>query len=241
VLVLGIDSTTLACGVSVVNTDRVLAEYMLQVKKTHSERLLPLLYSLLRDAALSPSDLGGVAVASGPGSFTGLRIGMATARALGQALDIPLAGVSTLEVLASQVRYFPGFLCPLLDARRCQVYNAVFRPGEKPLRLKPDRVLPLADVLAEFDRKEQVLFLGDGAVVNRETIISAMGESACFLPPEGEFNRAATVARLGLAEFSAGRGKSYLELLPRYIRRSEAEVKFLARCQGGGDLSGYDH
>jgi tRNA threonylcarbamoyladenosine biosynthesis protein TsaB len=241
VLVLGIDTTTLVCGVSVADAGVVLGEYSLQVKKTHSERLLPLISSLLCDTGLTPADLSGVAVASGPGSFTGVRIGVATARALGQALGIPLVGISTLEVLAAQVRYFPGLLSPLLDARRGQVYNAVFRAGERPHRLSEDRVVPLAEVLAEFDRSEQVLFLGDGVSVHRDEITGVLGEKACFLPPEGQFNRAATVARLGLAELAAGRGTQYIDLTPRYIRRSEAEIKYMARCREEEGSSGCEY
>ncbi len=240
-MVLGIDTATLACSAAVISEDMVLGEYSLQVKKTHSERLLPLINSLLHDAGLTPKDLTGVAVSSGPGSFTGLRIGVSTARALGQALGIPLAGISTLEALAAQVRHFPGLLCPLLDARRQQVYCAVFRPGEHPLRQKPDRVLPLAEVLAEFDGREKVLFTGDGVAFHREAITAALGDAACFSLPESRYNRAAAVARLGLTELVAGRGKTYLELSPTYIRRSEAEVKYLARCHGEGDFAGCDH
>ncbi|MCR3923329.1 MAG: tRNA (adenosine(37)-N6)-threonylcarbamoyltransferase complex dimerization subunit type 1 TsaB, partial [Firmicutes bacterium] len=127
--VLGIDTATLVCSAAVVSEEKILAEYTLHVKKTHSERLLPLIDTLLRDAGLTPRDLDAVAISVGPGSFTGLRIGMVTAKALGQALQLPLCGVSTLTALAAQHPYFPGLVCPILDARREQVYQALFRAG----------------------------------------------------------------------------------------------------------------
>ncbi len=233
--VLGIDTATLACSAAVVAGGEILAEYTLLVKKTHSERLLPLVAKLLADVGLSVADLDGVAVAAGPGSFTGVRIGVATARALGQALKLPLIGVSTLEALASQAGCFPGLVSPILDARRGQIYNALFQAGKKRERACPDRVLDLGELLEELEqRSEQVLFLGDGVTPHRKAIVAALGERACFPPAEGLFNRAAAVARLGQAELAAGGGVSYIELLPLYIRKSEAEVKYLARCRQEG-------
>jgi tRNA threonylcarbamoyladenosine biosynthesis protein TsaB len=213
----------------------MLAEYNLQVKKTHSERLLPLIAEALRDIGLTPGDLGGVAVASGPGSFTGLRIGVVTARALGQALHLPLAGISTLAGLAAQFPYFPGLISPILDARRNQVYNAVFHPGKRPERVTEDRALYLDELLRELAvHGKPVLFAGDGVPVHRDAITAVLGDQACFLPAEAGLNRASTVARLGLDEFAMGYGLSYRELVPQYIRRTEAERNYQARCREGG-------
>jgi len=241
-LVLGIDTTTLSCSVAVANSDKVLAEYSLQSKKTHSEKLLPLIDAVVRTAGCKPGDLEGVAVSIGPGSFTGLRIGIATARALGQTLNIPLAGISTLEVLAAQIPFFHGLISPILDARRQQVYNAIFCAGEKPTRLVDERAIGLNDLLAELaGMDERVLFIGDGVSVHRRIIQTVLGEAACFLPPEGNYIRAATVARLGLSVLNLKQGKSYLELMPSYIRHSEAEVKYLQRLGKEGDRPGYNH
>lgn len=236
-LVLGIDTATLVCGVALVTPDRLLAEYTLQVKKTHSERLLPLLAAMLRDAGFAPPELDGVAVAVGPGSFTGVRIGTATARALGQALGIPLAGISTLEALAAQASWFNGLVTPILDARRRQVYSAVFRMARGvPVRLCADRALPLLDLLAELaEAKEPVLFTGDAVNVYREAIISVLGGMAFFPTIEAGSNRAAVVARLGLELLSAGQGQCYRELVPAYLRRSEAEEKVRPSRWEGSD------
>ncbi len=233
--VLGIDTSTLVCSVAVVTPEKMLAEYTLQVKKTHSERLLPLVDQMLSDIGITPGQLNGVAVAAGPGSFTGLRIGVVTARALGQALNLPLAGISTLAALAAQFPHFPGLISPILDARRSQVYNAVFHPGESPKRLRADRAIPLEELLRELAVQDKlVLFVGDGVPVHKEAIVNELGSQACFLPFESGLSRASAVARLGLDEFNANVGLSYRELLPQYIRSTEAERKYQARCREGG-------
>ncbi|MBS4032092.1 MAG: tRNA (adenosine(37)-N6)-threonylcarbamoyltransferase complex dimerization subunit type 1 TsaB [Clostridiales bacterium] len=239
--VLGIDTSTLVCSVAVVTPEKMLAEYNLHVKKTHSERLLPLIAEMLRAIGFAPGDLAGVAVAVGPGSFTGLRIGVVTARALGQALHLPLAGISTLAGLAAQFPHFPGLVSPILDARRNQVYNAVFRSGERPERVTADRAISLDELLQELAvHRKPVLFAGDGVPVHRDAITAALGDQACFLPSEAGLNRASTVARLGLDVLVAGHGLSYRELVPQYIRRTEAERKHQARCREGG-VSGEYH
>lgn len=239
--VLGIDTTTQSCSVAVVSSEKVLAEYTLQVEKTHSERLLPLVDSVLRDAGVNLSDLGGIVVSAGPGSFTGVRIGMATAKALGQALGLPLAGVSSLAALAAQAPFFSGTVSPMLDARRKQVYNAFFQAGNPPQRLLEDRTISVAALLEDLrEMPGEVLFTGDGVPVYMEAIKSLLGERALFQPQESCLPRASTVGRLGLGILAAGKGMSYLEIAPSYVRRSEAEVKYELRHGKGaaGSVSG---
>jgi len=235
VLVLGINTATLACSVALATPRQLLVEYTQQIKKTHSEMLLPMIAAVLRDAGLSPEALGGVAVAAGPGSFTGVRIGVTTARALGQALDIPLAAVSTLEALSQQAPYFPGLISPVLDARRQQVYNAIFRgAGPEPVKLAEERALSLAELLDGLQLySEPVLFVGDAVPVHREVLGKALGSRACFLPHTANHSGAASVACLGLARLLAGRGVSYRELLPLYVRGSSAETAYRANGEGG--------
>ncbi|NLZ39083.1 MAG: tRNA (adenosine(37)-N6)-threonylcarbamoyltransferase complex dimerization subunit type 1 TsaB [Firmicutes bacterium] len=236
-IVLGIETATLVCSVAVVTADKMLAEYTQQAKKTHSERLLPLIDSLLKDIGLKVNDLNGIAVAAGPGSFTGLRIGMVTAKSLAQVLDIPLYGVPTLEALAAQHPHFPGIISPILDARRKQVYNALFLPAEEPQRLTAERALPLTDLLQELEQeREKVLFVGDAVPVYRQLIKEKLGDRAHLLPAEASICRAATVARLGLKRMSAGCTHSWHDLVPFYVRLSEAERKYLRSLKEGGDF-----
>ena len=238
-VVLGIDTATLVCSIALVSREQTLAEYTLQVKKTHSERLLPLIDTMLCDTGLTLKDLAGVAMTTGPGSFTGLRIGMVTAKALGQALALPLVGIPTLEALAAQHPHFQGLIAPILDARREQVYHALFTPGHRPVRLREERALSVSTLLAELTaQQEQILFVGDAVAVHRQIIEEKLGSLACFMPPEGGICRAATVARLGLEELDAGRGQTWRDLEPFYVRRSEAEVKYDQRVCGGGEANG---
>ncbi|NLN07428.1 MAG: tRNA (adenosine(37)-N6)-threonylcarbamoyltransferase complex dimerization subunit type 1 TsaB [Firmicutes bacterium] len=233
--VLGIDTTTLVCSVAVVSENMVVAEYTLQVKKTHSQRLLPLIATMLADSGLTPAELDGVAVVAGPGSFTGVRIGIVTAKALGQALGIPLCGISTLEALAAQHPWFDGLVCPILDARRRQVYTALFRGYGSLQRLAGDKAASLPAVLEKVEAcGEKVLFVGDAVPVYREFISGKLGEKACLMPPESVICRAATAARLGLEMLARGQAVSWRELAPRYLRQSEAEVKYRETHGGGG-------
>ena len=126
-LILGIDTITLACSVALLQDGVLLAEFTLNVKKTHSERLMPLVEKLLQESGVEREQLQAIAVAAGPGSFTGIRIGVATARALAQGLAIPAVGISTLEALAEGITAPGALVCPLLDARRNQVYTALYR------------------------------------------------------------------------------------------------------------------
>lgn len=237
-IVLGIDTATLVCSVAVVTAERTLAEYTQQAQKTHSERLLPLIDTVLQDTGLTVSDLSGIAVVKGPGSFTGLRIGMVTAKSLAQALELPLYGVPTLEALAAQHPLFPGIVCPILDARRGQVYNAIFLPAEEPQRLVAERALALDDLLQDLEQQQEaVLFVGDAVPMHRQAISEKLGAKACFLPQELSICRAATVARLGLKQLAAGHTNSWRDLAPLYVRRSEAERKYLRSQEKGGASS----
>lgn len=131
--VLGLDSATLVAGVAVVDEKRVIMEGFLQTRRVHSERLLPLLDTWLREAELKLEHLDGIAVTSGPGSFTGLRIGISTAKGLAQVLGIPLVGVPTLDALALNLAGSAGLVCPILDARKGEIYTALYRsphPGQ---------------------------------------------------------------------------------------------------------------
>ena len=206
----------------------LLAEQTLNVGKTHSERLMPLVDGVLRASGIQREQLQVIAVAAGPGSFTGIRIGVATARALAQGLSIPAVGVSTLEAMAEAVHLPGALVCPLLDARRNQVYTALYQRsggGAAGLELL---VPPAAVELEPFvgrlrQHRRQIVFTGEGLETYGRYLEETMGEQAVILPPPLRICRAALVAYCGGRMLQDRPGLSYRELLPVYLRRPEAE------------------
>ncbi|MFZ5597600.1 MAG: tRNA (adenosine(37)-N6)-threonylcarbamoyltransferase complex dimerization subunit type 1 TsaB [Bacillota bacterium] len=240
--VLGIETATPVAGVAVAYRDRVLSARIINNKKTHSGHLVPMIRSVTEEAGISPGDLNGIAVSSGPGSFTGLRIGMTTAKTLAQALGIPIVGVSTLDALAYPLTGLANLICPILNARKNEVYTAVYDGSGGALKkltgsmaVKPDE---LAAILSGWE-KRKITFLGDGVEEYRESIVKLLGERAEFAPGMMFLPRGSSVAGLGFIKLAAGEGLDPVSLLPDYVRLSEAEVKWLqkqkttgSRCSG---------
>lgn len=223
-IALGIDTTTLVCSVALVTPEQVLAEYTLNIKKTHSQRLMPLIDSLFTGTGVAPKELQAVAVACGPGSFTGIRIGVATARALAQGWGIPAVGVGTLEALADAVCGENSLACPLLDARRDQVYTALYRrkgawgePLLEPCALSIDELIAFLQ-----DGEEPVYFLGDGVASYGSQLQSGLGERFYPLAPPLAINRSSLVARHGLHRLEQEGPAPLTALKPLYVREPQA-------------------
>lgn len=223
--ILAIDTATQVSSVAVVKEGRLLAELTMQGKLTHSETLLPHIEQVLKMAATAKEELTGIAVSIGPGSFTGLRIGLAAAKAMSYALNIPLVGVSTLKALAYQLPA-PGLrLMCLLDAQKGNAYVESYRweKGEL-LTVEPVRVAKITDVVAacgEFG--EPVVLLGD-AVQKKICGKLELPANTSAAMPHLIMPRAACVGLLGQQELAAGHADNVMDLEPVYIRRSEAEV-----------------
>jgi len=238
-LILALETSTLTSSVALVEAplredasfrgEKVLAEYTLNLPGTHSERLMPAIDRLLQEASLSVNEIQGIALALGPGSFTGLRIGVSTAKGLAYALRVPVAGVPTLDALAQNFRFASSSICPVLDARKKEVYAALFRgDGEGNLRkISEDWVLPPEKLCSRIS--EKTIFLGNGVEVYEETFKKKLGPHALFAPPELSLPRAAHVARLSLAKFKNGLTLDVFSFTPIYIRRSEAEIHYEAK------------
>jgi len=233
---LGIESATPVASVAVAGEGGILAERMVLNKRTHSVNLLPMLKAVLEEAEIDRTQLTGIAVSSGPGSFTGLRIGMSTAKALAWVWGLQVVGISTLQSLAYPLSGGEGLVCPILNARKNQVYAAIYecRKGKltcigAPMAISPQQ---LAERLLTLQRP--VTFLGDGVPVYKEQLIGALGSRAILAPLAASYPRGAAVAELGLAAFQAGRGMDPAALQPEYIRPSEAELNWLKKnCSGG--------
>ena len=232
-LTLAFESSARAASVALCRDGALLSQYSQCTALTHSRTLLPMAEDLLKNAELRMSDIDLFAVAHGPGSFTGIRIGVSTVKGLAWALDKPCVGVSTLEAMAWHGLAAGGVVCPVMDARRSQVYNALFRiEGGKPRRLTPDRPIALAELAEELRiLSESVFLVGDGAAL---TAAFLKGQGLPFrTAPENLLWQSAWGVAMAAADKAPGTAD---ELLPVYLRLSQAERERQARLAGEANL-----
>ncbi len=235
--VLAIDSSGLTATVAVVEDTQTIAEYTVNYKKTHSQTLLPMIDEMPRMIELNPNTLDAIAVSGGPGSFTGLRIGSATAKGLGLALDKPLIHVPTVDALAYSVYGCGDIICPIMDARRKQVYTGIYtfsaKAGEtegtnlvEPVFqvLKMQMAVSVEDLIRRLNNYNRpVVFLGDGVPVYSEMLSEGLKVPYSFAPSYMNRQRAAVVGALGIRYFKAGKFETAAEHKPDYLRVSQAE------------------
>ncbi len=231
--ILALESSALAASAAVCEDEELIAQSFQRTGLTHSATLMPMAEDLLKNAGLTLREIDVIAVAAGPGSFTGLRIGVSAAKGLAWALDKPCAPCSTLEAMAWQTAHLEGELCPVMDARRRQVYNARFRgEGGRPVRLTQDRAISVEELLEEIKKsgKAQIL-VGDGARLCYNAF-QEEGVPVRLAPPHLLFQTAWGVARLGLELARADRLVSAAALAPEYHRLSQAERERLNQQKG---------
>lgn len=227
--ILAVDSSGLVASVAVVEDDALLAEYTMNYKKTHSQTLLPMLNEVKQMVDLDLNSVDAIAVASGPGSFTGLRIGSATVKGLGLALDKPIVEVPTLEGLAYNLCGTTHLVCPLMDARRNQVYTGVYRfePEAEVWEMvivKEPCAVDVTEILESLNELGQpVIFLGDGVPVYKEQISKLCKVPYTFAPAGMNRQRAASIGGLGVLYAKAGKMVTAAEHQPEYLRKSQAE------------------
>lgn len=227
--VLAIDTSGLVASVALAEDDVLRAEFIMNDKKTHSQTLLPMLEQLRRMIGLELDTVDAIAIAAGPGSFTGLRIGSATAKGLGLALQKPLVEVPTLEALAYNLYGTDRLVCPMMDARRNQVYTGLYEyvPQGKAYELRVLReqcAVDVADIVEECNRLgREVIFLGDGVPVYREQIREGIQVPYCLAPAHVNRQRAGSVAALGAVYASQGKTVDAARHQPLYLRKSQAE------------------
>jgi len=231
--ILAVDTSTKVSGAAVADEEGIIGESMLNTGKTHSRRILPLVNSLLQNMDLTLGEMDGFAVTIGPGSFTGLRIGISTVKAFAQVLGKPVAGIVTLDALAENLREAPGLICPILDARKNEVYTAIYRREGSVKRVSSYQAVSPHDLLHELQTKdEQVTFLGDGVGVYRLLIEQTMKDQAFFASPAKNYLRPGEISLLGLSAFTQGQTYSADEIKPLYLRLSEAEIKWSKAHRG---------
>jgi len=217
-----VDTCGSMAGVALGDGGRIVAETNLALDRRLSARLLAVIDVLLVESGMSVTCLDGIGVACGPGSFTGVRIGMATVKGMALAATLPVVGVSSLALLAANVPFPRYQICALMDARKKEVYAGFFRCEPLPVPVVPECVLS-PDTLIDNIR-EPTIFVGDGAIVYRDTIEKRCGRLAFFAPVCSSFPRAACGIVLSSEIFARGEGGAPDLLDPFYIRPSEAEV-----------------
>lgn len=227
--ILALDTSGPSLSVALLSDGKLLYECTQQNGLTHSDSLMPLVEAALASARLDIARVDCIAPVVGPGSFTGVRIGVSTAKGLANALRIPCIGVNALEALAAGVWPFAGLVCPMQDARAGQVYAAAFRDGE---RVMQDEACKLADFLRRIQDEGRCCFVGDGAVAHRAEIAEAVGEDAVFAPPQRMSIHAGTVAWLALR--AQGEAVDGSRLAPYYLRAPQAERERLAKEAANG-------
>ncbi|WP_059105398.1 tRNA (adenosine(37)-N6)-threonylcarbamoyltransferase complex dimerization subunit type 1 TsaB [Shouchella shacheensis] len=229
---LAIDTSTYVLRVAVANEHQMLGEFMTNVKKNHATRLMPATRQLLADLEMKPQDLDRIVVARGPGSYTGVRIAVTTAKTLAWSLSLPLVGVSTLEAMAQAGQYFKGNIVPIIDARRDQWYTALYRSDWNQLSCVSEERLTTRDDWLEGlkDMEGDFLFLGEDVRLHREAIEASLGERAFFPPEKLAGYRPGSLAMLGLEREAVA---SVHDFTPTYLQLAEAEAKW-HRAQSKG-------
>ena len=216
--ILVIDTSGPVCGAAVMDEEKVYSEYTAQNRNTHSASLMPMIEAALKAAGTELKEIGAIAAVTGPGSFTGVRIGVATAKGLAHGAGIPCIPVDALEALAVSAGTFDGLVCPIHDARAGQVYGAVFREGE---RLTGDEPMKLEDFLDQAEKLgERFLFPGDGAPVHRDAITARLGNRAVFAPAFRSYLRPSAAGWIAL---NRGEATDYLGLQATYLRPPNAQ------------------
>ena len=229
-LILAFETSAKAASVALMEGTKLLGESYQNTGLTHSQTLMVMAEDVLKQCGKSAQDVQAVAVAEGPGSFTGVRIGVAAAKGYAWGKEIPCYGVSTLEAMAESLGIYEGFVCPVMDARRSQVYNALFYVNRGVVeRHREDRAISLADLKDDLEHLDGPIYLvGDGATLTYNTLKDSIDE--LILPPEHRMHQRAVGVGLVAARMAAeGLAPSGGELTPNYLRLSQAEREKLEK------------
>ncbi|WP_201717025.1 tRNA (adenosine(37)-N6)-threonylcarbamoyltransferase complex dimerization subunit type 1 TsaB [Rossellomorea arthrocnemi] len=223
--ILSIDTSNYPFGVALIEEDKVIGEYITYIKKNHSVRAMPAIEQLLKDCGIEAKELTKIVVANGPGSYTGVRIGVTLAKTLAWSLNIPLIPVSSLATLASSGRYFSGAIVPIFDARRGQVYTGLYEfQGDQLVRVEEDRNILLEEWVTNLkELNKDLLFVGNDVSIHKNMIKEVLGDQAKIAPFVSHNPRPSELAFIGLSY----KENTAHEVLPNYIRMAEAEVKWL--------------
>jgi len=224
--ILGIDTSTKFCNLSLIEDEDIIIEYTINgLKKKHSSILVPAIEDLLKMIDLKMEEINGIAVSVGPGSFTGLRVGLAVAKGLSYTCSLPLLGITTLDAMAFPLKEIPYLICPLLESKKDEIYDAVFRGGDDLHRVMDYKCEDIQSLLVRLSPlKEKIIFLGDGIKKYRDIIKEKIGKDALFIDSQLNLPVATNIAFLGLNKLKKGEEDNISTLTPFYLRKSEAEI-----------------
>ena len=223
--ILAVDTAAKSCSVAIMAAGSLSAELITLKDETHSKHLMELIHKVLGMAGFRVGELDGLAVTIGPGSFTGLRIGVSTVKGLAHALNKPVVGVSSLDALAWQCADRSHLICALLDARKGEVYSATYRFENDTLTQKSLENVTAPEAAVE-GLKEPCVFIGSGAQLYRRNITTVLGNLANFAPEDQNIIRASSVGFLSMEKFKTHDTSEAAGLVPHYIRKSDAELNF---------------
>ena len=233
--ILGIDSSGMVASVAIVQDDVVIAEYTMNHKKTHSETLLPMIDEIMKTSEAKMEDLDAIAIAAGPGSFTGLRIGAATAKGLALAIDKPIVPVKTCEGLAFNIWGAEGLVCPIIDARRNQVYTGLYKVLGNVEVIKDQEPMDIHELIefinsyasnadeAVDEAPLSVTFLGDGVPIYSQVIWDEIKIPCKMAPANMNRQRGSSIATYGMILYKEGKYINADDFAPEYLRKSQAE------------------
>lgn len=223
--ILALDSSGLVATVAILEDEQMIAEYTVNYKKTHSQTLLPMLDEIVKMTEFDLATIDAIAVAGGPGSFTGLRIGAATAKGLGLALGKPLIHIPTVDGMAYGLYGYSGLICPIMDARRNQVYTGLYRFENREFQVVEEQMaISVTELIEKLNAYgENVTFLGDGVPVYKNQLVAGLTGSYAFAPAHLNRQRAGAVGALGIKYFLEGKVETATEHKPDYLRLSQAE------------------
>lgn len=229
--ILALDSSGMVASVAIVEEEQMIAEYTVNYKKTHSQTLLPMLDEIIKMTQIDLSTIDAIAISSGPGSFTGLRIGSTTAKGLGFALKKPLISIPTVDALAYNLYGNSQCICPIMDARRNQVYTGLYEFINGKLCVKKEqRAIGIEQLVEELnDLKREVIFIGDGIPPYASILKETLTVSFSFAPAHLCRQRAGAVGVLGIEYWKAGNIQSADEHKPEYLRLSQAERELMEK------------
>lgn len=231
--ILAIESSSRVATCAVMDDENLLGEYIINDKMTHSKKLMPAIRGLMNSLDLKPGDIDVYAGAVGPGSFTGLRIGLASIKGMAHAHEKKVIGINTMDALAFNMPYAEGIVVPMMDARRDRVYTGIYKweNGVFYTIMKQD-VLPVEEIIdILLERNERIVINGDGGVKYRDIFVEKLGDKVMFSPNSTNMPRASSVAELAMMKVKNGKTMDYRKLVPDYLRKSQAERQYDKRMQ----------